>query len=233
MPDNVGARIKAIRDEQGLTQKELAVRSGVSQGALSAIERSEKVPNVNTLNCIAAALGVLVSDLLGEQFCPVCGFEYAYDEGLDSPAHKKEHAKAESIINRFGFYWPYRVRKIEATIATAILSNPDAPPPARYDAAIRLFKALFSRSAVACPGKHPDFRTYAAMLLASSDFSQSILPDTREQLKKEFGRLDGIPSGTYYRPSRDEKRIDAICEKLRVLPEKYLSIVESICDLPD
>lgn len=230
---NVGETIKALRLDMEMTQKQLAEKAEISQAALSAIERSEKAPTVETLHSIASALGVLVSDLLGEQFCPVCGFEYAYDEGLDSPAHKKEHAKAESIINRFGFYWPYRVRKIEATIATAILSNPNAPPPVRYDAAIRLFKALFSRSAVACPGKHPDFRTYAAMLLSSSDFSQSILPDTREQLEAEFGQVDGIPTGTYYRPSRDEKRIDAICENLRVLPEKYLSIVEAICDLPD
>lgn len=81
----MGNRIRAIRTEQGLSQKELCERAGISQGTLSAIERSEKSPTADTLRSIAAALGVLVSDLMEEKYCPVCGFEYAYDEGMDSP----------------------------------------------------------------------------------------------------------------------------------------------------
>lgn len=230
----MGNRIRAIRTEQGLSQKELCEKAGISQGTLSAIERSEKSPTAETLRVIAAALGVLVSDLMEEKYCPVCGFEYAYDEGMDSEGHRKTHQRAQAIIDRFGFYWPYRVRKIETTSARAILSNPNASEAARYEAALRFFKALFSRSAFAYEyGDHPDFKSYVAMLLKNQDAAQQLPPDTRARLVAEFGAMDGIPRGAYYRnQDQDQARIDTLCEKIKTMSPKYLDVIEAICNLP-
>ena len=61
----LGARIQAIRREQGLTQTELAAKANVNQGYLSSIERGDRVPRVDTVRAIAVALGVPEGVLLG------------------------------------------------------------------------------------------------------------------------------------------------------------------------
>ena len=49
------------RKEQGLTQQELAKRSGVRQSEISKIEGGSANPTVHTLNAIAGALGSEIS----------------------------------------------------------------------------------------------------------------------------------------------------------------------------
>jgi transcriptional regulator with XRE-family HTH domain len=52
----IGDRIRAIREQKKLCQVDLAVRAGVLRGYLSSIEGGEAVPDVETLERIAAAL---------------------------------------------------------------------------------------------------------------------------------------------------------------------------------
>ena len=54
----VGRNAARIRRERGLTQEELAERSGLSQQYLSGLERGRRNPTVVTLYELAAALGV-------------------------------------------------------------------------------------------------------------------------------------------------------------------------------
>ncbi|WP_027405839.1 helix-turn-helix domain-containing protein [Anaerovibrio sp. RM50] len=49
--------IIAARHEQNLSQKELAAKSGIRQSNISRIENGQCVPNLNTLQRIAAGLG--------------------------------------------------------------------------------------------------------------------------------------------------------------------------------
>lgn len=49
--------IREARFEAGLTQAELADRSGTSQAAISAYERASKVPSATTLQRLLAACG--------------------------------------------------------------------------------------------------------------------------------------------------------------------------------
>lgn len=52
-------RIKALREAQGMTQEELALKSGVSRATLWALERDDtKVTTTKTLMNIADALNV-------------------------------------------------------------------------------------------------------------------------------------------------------------------------------
>jgi transcriptional regulator with XRE-family HTH domain len=215
-----------------MKQTELAEKAGISQTSLSAIERSENSPTAETLHSIASALGILVSDLLEEKFCPVCGFEYAYDEGLSSEAHQRAHNKAQAIIDRYGFFWPYRVQKIEITTARAIIADPNAPDVAKYDAAVRILRALFSRSVAAYEyADHPDFNTYAAMMLGGNDYCAEIPPAVCAQLKAAYGEQDGISHGAYYQRSRqvDDQRIARISAALPSLAPQYLDIIYFIC----
>ena len=63
----LGASIRALRSEQGLTLEALAEKSGVSRAMLSDIERGAKSPTVRVLAGVAAALECPVSQLLGEK----------------------------------------------------------------------------------------------------------------------------------------------------------------------
>lgn len=69
-------RIKEVLKEKGVTAKELAVRIGVSQPAMSFAINGN--PTAETLTKIASALGVSVGDLFaapkeGAITCPHCG----------------------------------------------------------------------------------------------------------------------------------------------------------------
>lgn len=61
----VGRRIRALREEVGLTQEKLAFESEVgSKGHLSNLERGLVRPTVNTLQALADRLGVKLLDLV-------------------------------------------------------------------------------------------------------------------------------------------------------------------------
>lgn len=57
----VGAALAAIRTDVGLTQTELAARTGVDQGDISRIERGIANPTVVTLDRIGEAVGYKVA----------------------------------------------------------------------------------------------------------------------------------------------------------------------------
>jgi len=56
--------VRVVREWRGLTQKELALGAGVTQGFLSGLEAGEKEPRIVTLKAIAQTLGVAIDDLL-------------------------------------------------------------------------------------------------------------------------------------------------------------------------
>jgi transcriptional regulator with XRE-family HTH domain len=66
-PPDVGQRVKAIREAQGLSLRALAERSGVAVNTVSLIERGQSSPTVSTLHRLAGALGVRIVDFFGAQ----------------------------------------------------------------------------------------------------------------------------------------------------------------------
>jgi transcriptional regulator with XRE-family HTH domain len=58
---SVGNKLRVIREERGLSQRELAQRAGISINAISLIERDENSPSVSTLQNLATALNVRMS----------------------------------------------------------------------------------------------------------------------------------------------------------------------------
>ncbi len=57
---NIAMQIVALRESAGLTQVELAERTGISQADISRIERGATSPTAKTLQRIADALGAEV-----------------------------------------------------------------------------------------------------------------------------------------------------------------------------
>lgn len=60
----LGARIKALREEQGLSQSTLALMANASQVYISKIETGQGNASTSVLCRIADALGVQVRDLI-------------------------------------------------------------------------------------------------------------------------------------------------------------------------
>lgn len=58
---SVGSKLRTVREERGLSQRELAKRAGISTNAVSLIERDENSPSVSTLQNLAGALNVKMS----------------------------------------------------------------------------------------------------------------------------------------------------------------------------
>ena len=61
---DIGEKIKKIRKESGLTQKQLAQKLGVSQAAIVQFESEKSNPKIDTLKKIADALNVSIMDFL-------------------------------------------------------------------------------------------------------------------------------------------------------------------------
>src|SRR5580700_11767993 len=63
-PVTIGARVKALRESESLSLRELALRSGVSAPMLSQVERGETSPTLTVAARIAAGLDLRLSQLL-------------------------------------------------------------------------------------------------------------------------------------------------------------------------
>lgn len=60
----VGRNVRRIRTRKGLTQEQLAERSGFSQQYISGLEKGQRNPTLVTVYELAQALGVSYLDLL-------------------------------------------------------------------------------------------------------------------------------------------------------------------------
>lgn len=64
---SIGDQIRAARLEQGLDQRDLAARTGVSQSQICHIEAGKRVPSVRLLVRIALILRASVDRLLADE----------------------------------------------------------------------------------------------------------------------------------------------------------------------
>lgn len=60
----IGLRIFSIRKEKGITQEQLAEKTGLRQTHISRIERGVYMPRIDIAERIAEALGCRIGDLI-------------------------------------------------------------------------------------------------------------------------------------------------------------------------
>ena len=65
-PKAVGAAIADMRSKKGVSQEVLSGLAGIGRTHLSAIERGERKPTLETLYKLACALGVKMSEIVIE-----------------------------------------------------------------------------------------------------------------------------------------------------------------------
>lgn len=64
---NVGHTIRILRNDQGLSLRDLSERCGLSINAISKIERGENSPTVSSLHQLASALGIHITDFFRQE----------------------------------------------------------------------------------------------------------------------------------------------------------------------
>ena len=67
MPQPIAVKLRVLREELGLTQKEAAKLANVSQVTLVRLESGRRPPYMQTVTKIARAYGVPLEELVGEE----------------------------------------------------------------------------------------------------------------------------------------------------------------------
>ena len=88
----LGRSVRRLRQFRGLTQQTLAARCGVTQAAVSQVERGKRINNINTLFRISTVLGVALPDLI----------RFAIEASLEEEALYKETDAAVRAADREG-----------------------------------------------------------------------------------------------------------------------------------
>lgn len=65
IPKQLGAAIRAVREELKLTQADLAEKAGLGSNFIGEIERAEKLASIETVVRIANGLGMTGEKMLG------------------------------------------------------------------------------------------------------------------------------------------------------------------------
>ena len=60
--EKVGARIKEIRAEQGISQEKLALKADIDRTYLAGVEQGKRNPSIKSLEKIIVALGITFHD---------------------------------------------------------------------------------------------------------------------------------------------------------------------------
>jgi transcriptional regulator with XRE-family HTH domain len=70
MNDDIGTRLRVVRQIYGLTQRELARRAGVTNGAISLIEQNRVSPSISSLKKILDGVPLSLADFFTLDFSP-------------------------------------------------------------------------------------------------------------------------------------------------------------------
>lgn len=84
LEEQIGRKIRDLRNQNGLTQEELADRTELTKGFISQLERGMTAPSVSTLEDIVTCLGSNLSDFFKEESQPQVVYkEEDYFEKVD------------------------------------------------------------------------------------------------------------------------------------------------------
>ncbi len=96
---DVGARLRVIRENAGLSQRELAQRAGVTNGLVSLIERNKTSPSITSLRKILEILGMTLAEFFDSDAPAEPGrFVFRHDELTEiNPGRIYRSAGAEAL----------------------------------------------------------------------------------------------------------------------------------------
>jgi transcriptional regulator with XRE-family HTH domain len=118
---SIGERLRAARENAGLTLDQTAELSGLSKAHLSRLESAERQPSIAALLTLADALGTPVSTLLGEQHTGA-------SLSISTDDEPRRESKGLSIASCSGYPGSIALEALRITV------DPDRPftAPARH-----------------------------------------------------------------------------------------------------
>jgi transcriptional regulator with XRE-family HTH domain len=120
--ENIGQRIRQLRESRGMTQSQLQARSRVSRSYLSRIESGQMTPSLGTLEKIAEALGVGLNRFFVPESTGQTLLEDPFIQGLRPFLRQLDWAQWQSILKR--------LQAISDHVSTSVMrSSPQAAQP--------------------------------------------------------------------------------------------------------
>jgi len=98
--ENIGQRIRQLRESRAMTQSQLQARSRVSRSYLSRIESGQMTPSLGTLEKIAEALGVGLNRFFVPESTGQTLLEDPFIQGLRPFLRQLDWAQWQSILKR-------------------------------------------------------------------------------------------------------------------------------------
>ena len=98
--ENIGQRIRQLRESRGMTQSQLQARSRVSRSYLSRIESGQMTPSLGTLEKISEALGVGLNRFFIPESNGETLFEDPFIQGLRPFLRQLDWEQWQSILKR-------------------------------------------------------------------------------------------------------------------------------------
>src|SRR4051812_9299297 len=96
----LGARVRAWRARRGMTRKQLAVDSGLSERFLADVETGKGNVSINSLQAAARALNITLIELLQDAPGPALARVHGLLGRLDESQHDQAHSL---LAHHFGF----------------------------------------------------------------------------------------------------------------------------------
>ena len=131
----VGEKLKLIRETNRMTQDQLSDKSGISQSQISIVESGNSNVGLNTLNILADALGVKLSDLINEYEVDLA--DYVHDKIEDKKEIFDEEMKNLNVYT--SFYPSVKIKAKISTLLEFLVYLPLIEPRRLFDVLSRLY----------------------------------------------------------------------------------------------
>jgi transcriptional regulator with XRE-family HTH domain len=121
--ENIGQRIRQLRESRAMTQSQLQARSRVSRSYLSRIESGQMTPSLGTLEKISEALGVGLNRFFVPESAGETLFEDPFIQNLRPFLRQLDYEQWQSILKRLAAISDH------VTNSGAMRTMPAAAPP--------------------------------------------------------------------------------------------------------
>lgn len=96
--DKIGVFISELRKEQGLTQKELADKIGVSDKTISKWETCRGIPDMTYIESLCTSLGITMNELISGERLSDEAYSKKAEENIMTLMNENENNKRGNII---------------------------------------------------------------------------------------------------------------------------------------
>lgn len=125
---DIGSRLRAIRETRGLSQRVLASRAGMTNGAISLIEQNKSSPSVASLKSLLDAIPMTLSEFFADvESISVPKYFYSANEFIElSPQDVGLGEGAARVsLRQIGDAWRHSLQMLHETYPPGADTGPD------------------------------------------------------------------------------------------------------------